>query len=268
MPLQMTMTGAPVKSRSSRIGLTSEPPGRAPKRAFRGCVPVHHGCRCPARSRRRQDRGRASGCGHGARGQGQSHGTSGIGGSLSERGHLGQAASGLGGGPGDLSTTTVPPTPRRPAVYKESVTATSSATTTLVTSMPSAAASFAGHFEVHDVAGVVLDDHQGALARVDGLERGQHLIGRGEVKTSPHTAASACPGRQIRHAAAHARPATGDDSDLAGPGSITTDDETVRVSTFSVPGCAASMPRNASATTVPGSLINFFMPTSQPLRPY
>jgi hypothetical protein len=28
------------------------------------------------------------------------------------------------------------------------------------------------------------------------------------------------------------------------------------------------MPRNASATTVPGSLINFFMPTSQPLRPY
>ena len=39
-----------------------------------------------------------------------------------------------------FSASTVPPTPRRPAVYRESFTATSSAMTTAVTSCPSARA--------------------------------------------------------------------------------------------------------------------------------
>jgi len=65
--------------------------------------------------------------------------------------------------------------------------------TTLVTSMPSARASIGGHLEVHDIAGVVLDDMQDPGAAVDGLGGFQHLVWSGGVNTAPGQAASSMP---------------------------------------------------------------------------
>ena len=83
--------------------------------------------------------------------------------------------------PAIFSSRTVTPTPRRPAVYSESWTATSSLVTTVATSM-SPADELGRHLEVQDVAGVVLDDVQDAGAAVDGAGGGLHLVrhGRGE----------------------------------------------------------------------------------------
>ena len=49
------------------------------------------------------------------------------------------------------------------------------------------------HAEVEDVAGVVLDDVDDTGAAVDGLRRGEHLVGNGEVNTAPGQAASSMP---------------------------------------------------------------------------
>ena len=50
---------------------------------------------------------------------------------------------------------------------------------TVSTSIVVALAHVGGHVEVHDVAGVVLDDVHDTGAAVDGLGRLQHLVGRG-----------------------------------------------------------------------------------------
>ena len=78
-----------------------------------------------------------------------------------------------------FSSSTVTPTPRRPAVQVESSTATSSRVTTVRTPTPPSGGQLAGHLEVHDVAGVVLHDVQHAGASVDDGGRLRHLVGRG-----------------------------------------------------------------------------------------
>ena len=88
--------------------------------------------------------------------------------------------------------------------------------TTALTSEPSASRHVGGHLEVHDVAGVVLDDVQDARAAVDGLGRLHHLVGRGRGE---HLARA----RRVEHALPHepsvhrlvTRAAAGDDADLA-----------------------------------------------------
>ena len=78
-----------------------------------------------------------------------------------------------------FSTRTVTPTPRRPAVYRLSSTATSSLVTMDSTFDARVLGGHLGrHLEVHDVAGVVLHDVQHAGAPVDELGRLEHLVGR------------------------------------------------------------------------------------------
>ncbi len=59
--------------------------------------------------------------------------------------------------------------------------------------MPSACGQLGRHLEVHDVAGVVLDDEEDAGAAVDRLGGFYIWSGVGEVKTSPGQAASSMP---------------------------------------------------------------------------
>jgi hypothetical protein len=75
-----------------------------------------------------------------------------------------------------FSTTSVPATPRRPVVWVECSTATSSLTSTVAHSHLE---HVARDLEAAHVAGVVLHDHQHALAGVDPLGGGDDLVGRG-----------------------------------------------------------------------------------------
>ena len=89
-----------------------------------------------------------------------------------------------------------------------------------------ALAELGGHLEVHDVAGVVLDDVQHPGAAVDRLGRLEHLVGRGRGE---HLARA----RRVEHAPADepavhrlvARAAARDDPDLALHGRVGTDDD-------------------------------------------
>ena len=125
-----------------------------------------------------------------------------------------------------FSTSTVTPTPRRPAVYSESSTATSSLVSTVSTCDVLALPHVGGHVEVHDVAGVVLDDVNDAGATVDGLRRLEHLVGRGRGEHFPRTS-------RVEHArpdvpAVHrlmTRAASGDEPDLALDGRVDADDD-------------------------------------------
>ena len=95
--------------------------------------------------------------------------------------------------PAIFSTSTVPPTPRRPAVQVESLTATSSSMTTELDLDVLCAGELGGGLEVQHVAGVVLHDVQHARAGADGLRGREHWSGVGEVNTAPGTAASSIP---------------------------------------------------------------------------
>ena len=65
------------------------------------------------------------------------------------------------------------------------------------------AAELGRHLEVHDVAGVVLDDVHDAGAAVDGLGRRLHLVGRGRGEDlARDTPRRACPCRRTRRASA------------------------------------------------------------------
>ena len=83
-----------------------------------------------------------------------------------------------------------------------------------------------GHVEVHDVAGVVLDDVNDAGAAVDGLRRLEHLVGRGRGEHLPRTG-------RVEHArpdvaAVHrlmTRAASGDEPDLALDRRVLADDD-------------------------------------------
>ena len=84
--------------------------------------------------------------------------------------------------PAIFSASTVAPTPRRPAVYSESCTATSSSIEDRLDGDPLVGGVLGRQAEVHDVAGVVLDDVHDPGAAVDRLGGGEHLVGhrRGE----------------------------------------------------------------------------------------
>ena len=72
------------------------------------------------------------------------------------------------------------------------------------------------HVEVHDVAGVVLDDVQDARAAVDGLRRLEHLVGRrrGEDLARARRVEHARPDEPAVHRLVPGA-AAGDDADLA-----------------------------------------------------
>ena len=108
--------------------------------------------------------------------------------------------------PAIFSTSTVPPTPRRPAVQVESLTATSSSMTTARHLDALGVGQFRRGLEVQHVAGVVLHDVQHAGAAVDGLGRGQHLVrgGRGEHRARARRR-RACRRRRSHRAAVRAR---------------------------------------------------------------
>ena len=118
--------------------------------------------------------------------------------------------------PAIFSSSTVAPTPRRPAVNRLSCTATSSSTTTASTCDAGVGGQLCRHLEVHHVAGVVLHDVQDARAAVDGGRRRQHLVGH---RGGEHLAGTG----RVEHAEADepavqrlvARAAAGDEADLA-----------------------------------------------------
>ena len=96
--------------------------------------------------------------------------------------------------PAIFSSSTVTPTPRRPAVYRLSCTATSSSVTTddhLDAGL--GGGHLGGHLEVHHVAGVVLHDVQDAGAAVDGFGRLEHLVRHRRGEHLPAQAASSIP---------------------------------------------------------------------------
>ena len=83
-----------------------------------------------------------------------------------------------------------------------------------------------GHVEVHDVAGVVLDDVNDAGAAVDRLRRLEHLVGRGRGEHLPRTGGVEHAGTDV--AAVHrlvAGAAPGDEPDLALDRRVVADDD-------------------------------------------
>ncbi len=78
-----------------------------------------------------------------------------------------------------------------------------------------------GHLEVHHVAGVVLDDVEGAGAAVDGLRRGEHLVRRrgGEDLARAGGVEHARADEPAVHRLVP-RAAAGDDRHLAGDGRV------------------------------------------------
>ena len=93
--------------------------------------------------------------------------------------------------------------------------------TTARTSTPCSLAEFGGHFEIHDVAGVVLDDMEHARSAVDGARGGFDLI---RSRRSEHLAGTS----GVEHAFAHephmhgfvAAASTRHDAGLAGNGRV------------------------------------------------
>ena len=81
--------------------------------------------------------------------------------------------------PAVLKAKTMPATPRRRSASSGGAEATSSLTSTVRTSMSSISAISRGHVKVHDIAAVVAVDVDHALAAVDALGDGQHLVGAG-----------------------------------------------------------------------------------------
>ena len=78
-----------------------------------------------------------------------------------------------------------------------------------------------GHLEVHHVAGVVLDDVEGAGAAVDGLRRGEHLVRRRGGEDLAR--AGGVEHTRADEPAVHrfvSRAAAGDDRHLAGHGRV------------------------------------------------
>ena len=130
--------------------------------------------------------------------------------------------------PATFSTISVAPVPRRPAVQVESSTATSSSTRTVSTRQALVGGELGGHLEVQHVAGVVLDDVDDAGAAVDRLGRGQDLVGHGRGEDLARAG-------RVEHAGADepavqrlvARPAAGDQADLAGHRGVGADDDLV-----------------------------------------
>src|SRR5690606_17689418 len=85
---------------------------------------------------------------------------------------------------------------------------------------------FGGHLNVHDVAGVVLDDVEHACAAVDGLRRLQHLVGCGACEY--FAGAGSIQHASADEAAVHwlvPATSTGDDTYFALDGRIGADDE-------------------------------------------
>ena len=121
---------------------------------------------------------------------------------------------------------------------------------------------FGGHLEVHDVAGVVLDDMQHAGAAVDELGRGQHLLRHGGGEDLARAG-------RVQHAEPDepavqwlvTRPAAGDDPDLAAPRRVAPVDDLVLVvdPEFGMRGLDT---QQRVGDDVRGSLMSFFMMTS------
>ena len=116
-----------------------------------------------------------------------------------------------------FSAITVMPTPRRPAVYRLSCTATSSLVSDDRFDLDALSRrQVRRHLEVQHVARVVLHDVQNACAAVDGLGRLEHLVGRRRREDLARTGGVEHPAPD--EPAVHrlvARAAAGDDSDLA-----------------------------------------------------
>jgi hypothetical protein len=121
-------------------------------------------------------------------------------------------------------------------------------------------AELGGHFEIHDVAGVVLDDVENARSTVDGARGGFDLIRSRRSEHGPGTSG-------VEHASAHVPHMHGfvtaasarHDAGLAGNGRVHPDHvNRIEADFQNIPMRQASPARNSAGTSW-GSLINFFM---------
>ena len=145
------------------------------------------------------------------------------------------------------------------------MTATSSAMTTRGDLDPLGLGQLGRDLEVHDVAGVVLDDVQHARAAVDRLGGGQHLVRdrRGEDRAR----AGGIQHAHADEAAVHrlvAGAAAGDDADLALVAARPCGRRRWARSTRIRSAWAAAIPASASSTTAVGLLMSFFIAAPLP----